>query len=456
MWTTEDQTVAAGHSVDVDPARWQELLEELLGRVAGRFARVDLRRRARAFVWGLLSDLPRKNCWTIAEHAGDPSPDGMQHLLGRAVWDQDKLRDDVRDYVRDYVTEHLGDRGAVLVVDETGDLKEGHHHRWGQAPVHRHRRAGRERPGRGLPGLCHRRWAWGDRPGVVPAPLWTDDPQRMQAAGVPDQVGFATKPALATAMICRALDAGVPAGWVAGDEVYGANPKLRAELEARQIGYVLVVACDHPVRFGGDTHHANALLRHLPARAWQQISCGKGAKGHRYYDWAFLRLDHHHHHHHGPAPGGQAGQHWLMVRRNQRTGELAFYHCFTPRPTPLAVLVRVAGCRWRIEEAFQAGKGLCGLDQHQVRRWRSWYRWATLSMLAHAFLMVAALAERTHHPAPSELVPLSCNEIQHLFAALLAQPAGDRGHRLRWSLWRRRHQARARTCHYQRQAAWQP
>ena len=121
MWTTEDQTVAAGHSVDVDPARWQELLEELLGRVAGRFGRVDLRRRARAFVWGLLADLPRLNCWTIAEHVGDPSPAGMQHLLGRAVWDQDKLRDDVRDYV----TEHLGDRGAVLVVDETGDLKKG-------------------------------------------------------------------------------------------------------------------------------------------------------------------------------------------------------------------------------------------------------------------------------------------------------------------------------------------
>jgi len=122
MRTTEDQTVAAGHSVDdVDPARWQAGLEELLGRVAGRFGRVDLRWRARAFVRGLLADLPRKNCWAIAEHAGDPSPDGMQHLLGRAVWDEDKLRDDIRDYV----TEHLGEEGAVLVIDETGDLKKG-------------------------------------------------------------------------------------------------------------------------------------------------------------------------------------------------------------------------------------------------------------------------------------------------------------------------------------------
>jgi hypothetical protein len=149
-----------------------------------------------------------------------------------------------------------------------------------------------------------------------------------------------------------------------------------------------------------------------------------------------------------------------MLRRNQRTGELAFYRCWMPRPTPLATLVSVAGTRWTVEERFQTGKGLCGLDQHQVRRWRSWYRWATLAMLAHAFLVVAALLEHTQRPPPPGfgLIPLTCNEVQHLFAALTARPAGDRdpGHRLRWSIWRRRHQARARTCHYRRQAAWPP
>ena len=113
--------MAAGHSLDVDPARWQRGLEELLGRVAGRFGRVEPRRRARAFVRGLLADLPRKNCWTIAEHAGDHSPDGMQHLLGRAVWDHDGVRDDLRAHL----VEALGDRAAVLVIDETGDLKKG-------------------------------------------------------------------------------------------------------------------------------------------------------------------------------------------------------------------------------------------------------------------------------------------------------------------------------------------
>jgi SRSO17 transposase len=280
---------------------------------------------------------------------------------------------------------------------------------------------------------------------------WTDDPARCRAVGIPDQVGFATKPALATRMLSRALDAEVPAAWVTGDEVYGANPGLRAELEARGIGYVLAVACDHRVRIGRASHRADALLRRVPARAWQQVSCGTGAKGHRLYDWAFIRLDHD-----GPAPSSLAGQHWLMIRRHQRTGELAFYRCSTPRLVPLSTLVRVAGMRWTVEERFQTAKGLVGLDQHQVRRWRSWYRWVTLSMVAHAFLVVAAMTERLCRPPPSGLIPLTCNEVQHLFAALVARPVEDLDHRLGWSVWRRRHQARARTCHYRRQAAWQP
>jgi SRSO17 transposase len=451
--TTTDQTVAAGHSVDVSPARWQATLGELLGRVAVRFGRVEPRQRAKAFVLGLLADLPRKNCWTIAEHAGNPSPDGMQHLLARAVWDEDGVRDDVRAFL----VEHLGDPEAVLVVDETGDLKKG----TSTVGVQRQYTgtAGRIENAQVAVYLVYATKAGHaiiDRALYLPQ-AWLDDPARCRAAGVPEQVRFATKPALAAQMISRAVDAGVPAGWVTGDEVYGASPALRAALAARGIGYVLAVACSHRVRAGGATHRADALLTKVPARAWQQVSCGNGAKGHRFYDWAFLRLDPDHDHD-SPTPGDQAGQHWLMLRRNQRTGELAFYRCYTPRPTPLAVLVKVAGTRWTVEERFQTGKGLCGLDQHQVRRWRSWYRWVTLAMLAHAFLVVAALTERTCRPPPSGfgLIPLTCNEVQHLYAALLIQPVADTAHRLRWSVWRRRHQARARTCHYQRQAAWQP
>jgi SRSO17 transposase len=438
--TTEDQTVAAGHSVDGEPARWQAGLEELLGRVAGRFPRVEPRRRAWAFVRGLLSDLPRKNCWTIAEHAGDATPDGMQHLLARAVWDHDGVRDDVRDYL----VEHLGDPQAVLVVDETGDLKKGA------------QTVGVQRQYTGTAGRVENAqvavllvYASPAGHGVVDRELyvprgWTRDPDRCQAAGIPAQVGFATKPALATRMVARALDAGVPAAWVTGDEVYGADPRLRACLEARSIGYVLAVACDHPVRAAGGTWRADALLKRVPARAWQCISAGPGAKGHRYHDWAFLRLD--------PEPGDQAGQRWLLLRRSRTTGELAFYRCWMPRPVPLAMLVRVAGRRWSIEERIKTSKGLVGLDQHQVRRWRSWYRWATLAMLAHAFLVVAALTSNTRHPPPAKLISLTCNEVQHLVAALLARPAADPAHRLRWSVWRRRQQARARSRHYHRQA----
>jgi SRSO17 transposase len=246
----------------------------LLGRVAGRFGRVEPRRRARAFVCGLLAELPRKNCWTIAEHAGDPSPDGMQHLLGRAVWDHDGVRDDLRAYL----VEHLGDPGAVLVVDETGDLKKG------TATV------GVQRLYTGTAGRIENAqvavyfvYVTGAGHGVIDRELylpqaWTQEPDRCRAAGVPDQVGFATKPALATTMICRALDAGVPAAWVTGDAVYGADPRLRAELEARGIGYVLAVACDQPVLAAGATWRADVLLKRSPARAWQCVSAGKGAK----------------------------------------------------------------------------------------------------------------------------------------------------------------------------------
>ena len=185
-------------------------------------------------------------------------------------------------------------------------------------------------------------------------------------------------------------------------------------------------------------------------RAWQRLSAGRGAKGHRWYDWAFIQL--------APTnrPGCHSGCHWLLIRRNPTTRELAFYRCYAPHSVPLATLVRVAGRRWTVEETFQSSKGLAGLDEHQVRRWTSWYRWVTLAMLAHAFLAVLAATERVRHPPPDGLIALSSNELQRLFAALVVRPLRNAPHRLRWSAWRRRHQARARTCHYQRQATQPP
>ena len=153
-----------------------------------------------------------------------------------------------------------------------------------------------------------------------------------------------------------------------------------------------------------------------------------------------------------PSATARPGCRWLLIRRHPRTGELAFYRCYAPQPVPLATLVRAAGLRWTIEENFQAGKGLTGLDEHQVRSWTSWHRWVTLAMLASAFLAIAAAAERARNPGPAGQIPLTRNEIACLFDALINKPADDTPHRLRWSAWRRRHQHRAQTCHYQRQA----
>jgi SRSO17 transposase len=412
-----------------------------MGRIAGRFARVEPRRRARAFVLGLLSGLRRKNCWTIAEQAGDATPDGMQHLLAAARWDADAVRDDVRVYV----LEHLGSAAAVLVVDETADLKKGA----ASAGVQRQYSgtAGRVENCQVAVFLSYASSAGHaliDRELYLPR-SWTADAGRCAAAGVPEGTGFATKPKLARRMIARALDAGTPAAWVTGDEVYGADPGLRADLEGRQIGYVLAVAATHQVTTAAGTCQVRQLAARLPRRAWQRYSAGEGAKGHRYYDWAWVAID--------PGP---AGHRWLLLRRNCRTGELAFYRCYSPRHVPLPAVVKIAGVRWTTEENFQAAKGLAGLDEHQVRRWGSWYRWTTLAMLALAFLTITTAAEHADHPPPAGQIPMTRNEIAALFGTLVIGPVTDARHRLRWSAWRRRRQYRAKTCHYQRQATRGP
>lgn len=397
-------------------------------------------------VLGLLADLPRKNCWTIAEHAGSTSPDGLQHLLARAKWDADLVRDDLPAFV----LEHLADDQAVLVVDETGDLKKGTR----TVGVQRQytgtaRRIENAQVAVYLTYTSRHGHAGIDRALYLPK-SWTSDPQRCRRASVPPDVGFATKPQLAAQMIERALDAGVRAAWAAGDEVYGDNPHLRAALEERRLGYVLAVASNHHLTVGPGRFRADALATRIPKRAWQKISAGAGAKGHRWYDGALLDL-----------PAGP-GHHWLLIRRNRRTGQLAFYRCYSPRRVPLSALVKVAGSRWTVEETFQSSKTLTGLDEHQVRRWDSWHRWVTLALLAHAFLAVTAALERQRHTLADDgtsldgLIPLTCNEIRHLFTAWIAQPAHDLTHRLRWSTWRRRHQARARRSHYRRQTALQP
>ncbi|WP_077690612.1 IS701 family transposase [Nocardiopsis sinuspersici] len=422
------------------------MFDQVMARITGRFGRVEPRAAARAYLLGLLSNVERKNCWQLAEQVGHSRPGPMQRLLRYARWDADAVRDDLRAYT----AEHLGADGAVLVVDETGFLKKGR----ASAGVQRQYTgtAGRienSQVGVFLAYATSRGRALIDRRLYLPEQSWCTDPERRHAAGIPEDIQFTTKPRLAGEMIAAALDTGITASWVTGDEAYGQDPQLRAALEARGTGYVLAVACSTRVRInsGRTAVRADTVAGRLPAAAWQRHSTGNGAKGPRYYDWAWIHI------------GTDCHRH-LLVRRNRTTGELAFYLCWSPAEVPLAELVRVAGIRWSVEECFQAAKGQVGLDHYQVRHWTSWHRHITLAMLALAFLTALAAdpapqrpVDPLHPTCGSDPITLTVPEIRHLLAAVLTAPAVTAGRLLHWSHWRTRHQATARRSHYRRRSA---
>jgi SRSO17 transposase len=381
-----DAMPASWTTVDDRLARWQAGFDEMFALVAGRFAQVESRRRARMYLLGLLSGAERKNSWTIAEQAGDLSPDGMQRLLNFYSWDADAARDDLRDYVLD----HLGDPSGVAVADETGFLKKGI------------KSAGVQRQYSGTAGRIEncqlgvfltytsvKGRALIDRELYLPA-SWTKDRERCAEAGIGQDVEFATKPRLAQRMLARLVEAGRCPMWFTADEAYGDNPGLRTWLEQQRINYVMAISCDHRFTTPQGPVQADELARSAPRKGWQRLSAGAGSKGKRLYDW--LLID----------PG--TGEHQLLVRRSiSKPNELAYYICHTSTPVPVAELVRVAGSRWAVEETFQFAKNETGLDHYQVRKYDAWHRHITLSMLAAAFLAVTAHTEHIRDkPAPQE------------------------------------------------------
>ena len=372
----------------VDLAGWVAALDELVELISGRFSRVEPRRRVGTYLRGLLAGLERKNGWTLAEHAGAVSPDGMQRLLRTAGWDVDGVRDDVRGYVLEHLGNQAGDdRSGVFVVDDTGFIKKGV------------RSAGVARQYTGTSGkvdncqigvflayASDKGRALVDRELYLPT-AWTEDRSRCARAGVPDEVGFQTKPQLGIAMLDRVHRAGVLTGWVTADEAYGQNPTFRAWLAERRVPFVLATRNDD-VLVSPDGHRRQAkvlaTIAGTAADGWEQRSIGPGAHGERAYDWTAVALDT------AGLPDGWG--HWLLVRRQTRPGkgkkfrELAFYRCAGPATTTLPELIRVAGARWAIEECFQAAKNEAGLDQYQVRDYRAWYAHITLAMAAAAYL----------------------------------------------------------------------
>ena len=299
---------------------WEAGLQALHARIALRFSRSESRQRVLAYLQGLLGSVERKNGWQLAEYAGDATPDGVQRLLAVYHWDADQVRDDLQGYVM----EHLGDPGGVLVVDETGFLKQGQ------------KSVGVKRQYSGTAGKVEncqigvflaygsrRGAAFLDRELYLPQE-WAADWVRRQEAGVPEGVAFRTKAQLAQEMIGRAVAAGVPFAWVTGDTVYGNDRRLRRWLEEQGRCYVLAVKNNEPL--WADTERGSAqvaarrLAEEIPDDEWQRLSAGDGSKGPRLYDWGWLPI----------RPWSEPGRgHWLLVRRSIADPEdLAYYACF--------------------------------------------------------------------------------------------------------------------------------
>jgi SRSO17 transposase len=360
----------------LDVQVWNLYWAEIERRIGPVFARSDALTRAMSYLSALLSPAERKNSWQLAEISGAPNPYGFQHLLGRADWDPDTLRDRLRTYVTDY----LADPDAVGVIDETGFLKKGIHS------------AGVARQYSGTAGRIENCQigvfvAYATRQGhtLLDRELylpkeWTDDRERCRRAGIPDERAFATKPQLARQMLERTLSADVVLAWVTGDSVYGDDRTLRGWLEQRNQAYVLAVSGNESVWLDQEQRQIKAILAELPAQGWETLSAGEGSKGLRWYDWQRVALS---------DPPQVGWNRWLLVRRSiSDPSDLTAYIVFGRAHHTLTDLVQVAGTRWTVEESIQTAKGEVGLDHYEVRSWTGWYRHMTLAMWAQAFLSV--------------------------------------------------------------------
>ena len=391
-------------SLEITLELWASSLREVKERMRPLFTQDRVAASANAFLDGLLGPERRKTGWMRAEAAGDTGPWRQQAILGRGCWEADALRD----IVRAYALETLADPDAVLVIDETGFLKQGK----ASCGVARQYTGSAGKVTNCQIGVfaayaSRHGHAFIDRALYLPKP-WASDPARRTAAHVPAAVGFATKPQLASRMIRRAIETGVPFAWVAADSVYGIGA-VEMDLRKAGKGYVLGVASDQqfnswlgkPVVSGT----AEAIMQGLDASDWQRLSAGEGTKGPRSYDWAYLEL--------ADLDGsGQSGL-WtrgLLIRRNLADGECAYFTTWCPAGTGIETLVAVEGQRWSIEDGFETGKNELGLDHNETRSWHGWHRHVSLVMLA--FAMLATIRYHANRQPPQK-PPLSMIQKQN-------------------------------------------
>lgn len=433
---------------------WVLSLHLLHQRLAPLFARPEVHHHALLYLQALLSDIPRKNGWQIAEQAREAHPYGIQRLISRAVWDQDALRD----LLRDLVCQTLHPPSSVpstvfpvLAVDESGCPKRGRH---SAGVAHQYCGASGTvancQVGVFLSSVTALGHAIIDRELYLPE-AWCADLPRRRAAHIPDALPFQTKPELAIQMLSRARQAGLPFQWVVADTVYGHSSHLRTWLQEQGYAYALAVPSTDVVCVQTRT---GPLLRDVASiatlalrpRDWHRFPASSGTQGEQLFDWARLPLLH---------AGLHDGRSWLLVRRClDDPTELAYILVWAPLDTSLLTLAQVSGARWSIEEDLQACKGL-GLDQYEVRSFVGWYRHITLVLLAAAFLLSCCLLASTPTnepracPSPA-LTPLTIGEVQHLLAHLIFPPPSSAPLVLCWSFFRRSHQYWAGYSHRRR------
>ena len=365
--------------------QWVDAVTELHGRIAHRFARSEVRERARRYLVGLLERVERKNGWQLAEAIGEVGPRGVQRLLSAATWDADAVRDDLRAYV----VGHLGDEASgVLIIDDTGFVKKGNKSCGvGRQYTGTVGATANAQVGVFLAYASKQGAAFVDRALYLPRG-WTDHPERCRQAGIPDTVRFATKLTLAQRMLARAFAVGVPAGWMVADSAYGRSHAFRRWLEARRCAYALMVPNTHAVRYRDRRQTAAKLVERLPDDAWKTVTIGAGTTSADRQVWACLPLSE------ACAPGMRR---WLLIRRDGDDGDdLRFFLAYGAEGTSEAELLRVCRVRWQIEECFAQAKGEVGLDQYEVRTWDAWHRFVTLCLLAHAGLVVMRRAANRH------------------------------------------------------------
>jgi SRSO17 transposase len=386
----------SGASIETTLELWASSLRDVKARIRPLFTQERVAASAGQFLDGLLGPERRKTGWMRAEAAGDPGPWRQQGILGRGRWEADTLRD----IVRDYALETLADPDAVLVIDETGFLKQGK----ASCGVGRQYTGSAGKITNCQVGVfaayaSRHGHAFIDRALYLPK-VWTDDRARLAAAHAPPEVGFATKPRLAGRMVERAIAAGVPFAWVAGDSVYGVG-EIEMALRRDGKGYVLGVNATQPFNswIGKPVVAGTAeeIAQGLDPAAWRRLSAGEGTKGPRPSDWAYLELadlD-------ADDYGGSATGLWtrgLLIRRSLVDGECAYFTTWCPAGTTIETLVAVEGQRWAIEDAFETAKNELGLDHNETRSWHGWHRHVSLEMLA--FAMLAIIRHRANAPPP--------------------------------------------------------